>query len=263
MRFQICNNTRELHFLKSFKFIFEAFFYLCNFELMKYLIVLFCALFSTNSVAQVSSDSLNTNSRYLEDQFYIGVTYNFLRKKAPENLKQRKLSYGVQAGFIKDIPLNSTRTFGLGIGVGLALNTYYSDLKAVENANDIMYTLETVDITRSKIETHLVEIPFQFRWRNSTPDEYKFWRVYTGVTFGYAVGARSRFISNNNDLKIAFNNSDVRRFQYGITLDLGNNSFNAHIHYSLTNLLNDNVSLTTDEIIELVPLRVGLIFYIL
>lgn len=230
---------------------------------MKNLILLFFALFSLYSSAQVSSDTLNTNARYLEDQFYLGVTYNFQRKKAPEDLSQRKLSYGLQAGFIKDIPLNSSRTVGLGIGVGLALNTYYSNLKAVENSNTISYTLETVDITRSKIETHLVEVPFQFRWRNSTSDEYKFWRVYTGVTFGYAVGARSKFISNTKELKISFDNSDVRKFQYGLTLDFGHSSFNAHIHYSLTNLFNDNVLLNSNEPIEVTPLRVGLIFYIL
>ncbi len=230
---------------------------------MKYWLFLFCALFSFYASAQVSDDSLNTNSRYFEDQFYLGVTYNFLRKKVPEDLSQRKFSYGVKVGFIKDIPLNQTRTFGLGIGVGLALNTYYSNLKAVENVNTISYSLESVNITRSKIETHLVEIPFQFRWRNSDPKEHKFWRVYTGVKFGYAVGARSKFVSNNDDLKISFNSQDVNRFQYGLTLDFGHNSFNAHIYYSLTNLLNDNVSLTTDEIIEIVPLRVGLIFYIL
>lgn len=230
---------------------------------MKYLILLFCAFLATYSSAQVSSDSLNTNSRYFEDQFYLGVTYNFLRKKEPDELSQRQLSYGVQAGFIKDIPLNTSRTFGMGIGFGLAINTYFSNLRADNTNIPIEYTLESVDVTRSKLESQLIEIPFQFRWRNSTPEEYKFWRVYAGIKLGYAVGARSKFVSNTNNINTSFTNDDIRRFQYGLTLDFGHGTFNAHFHYSLTSLLEENVLLNTGDAIEIVPLRVGLIFYIL
>jgi hypothetical protein len=239
---------------------------------MKGLICFILMLIPWLGSTQVAADSLSTNSRYFEDQFYLGISYNFLFKKEPSsdegaNLSQRKLSYGLQAGFIKDIPLNGEGTFALGIGLGGALNTYYSNLKAIEMGNEITYNIDANDIRRSKLETNLVEVPIQFRWRNSTSSEYKFWRLYAGFKFGYALGTRSKFVSrgggNETQSKITFNNTDIRRFQYGITLDFGYSSFNVHIHYSLTDLLNDNVRLESGEQIQMQPLRIGLIFYIL
>lgn len=240
---------------------------MCNFDVMKPLFFLLFLLLPYLGLAQVSSDTLAKNSRYFEDQFYIGVTYNFLLQKqpseAPEELSQRKLSYGLQGGFIKDIPLNGNGTFALGIGLGAALNSYYSNLKAIETANDITYTINDDNIKRSKLETNLIEVPFQLRWRNSTPTEYKFWRLYAGVKFGYALGTRSKFVSSGSEDDTAFNNTDIRRFQYGITLDFGYGGFNAHILYSLTDLLNDNVLLDANRPIQMQPLRIGLIFYFL
>ncbi|MEM1260385.1 MAG: PorT family protein, partial [Bacteroidota bacterium] len=55
------------------------------------------------------------DDKYLEDQIYIGIGYNFLLDK-PEDVIQRNLSYSLQLGLIKDIPLNQKRNFGLGIG---------------------------------------------------------------------------------------------------------------------------------------------------
>lgn len=211
------------------------------------------------TISQESTDSDLSDARYFEDQFYAGVTYNFITDK-PTNVSQRNLSYGLQAGFIKDIPVNSDRTVALGLGLGLGLNAYYSNLIASDTENGIEYSISTNDFRRSKLQTHLLEVPFELRFRNSTPDEYKFWRLYTGVKFGYVFNARSKFVSD--DLNTSFNNSDVESFQYGITLNLGYNTFNIQAYYSLTNLFNDN-AVVNGEAITIKPLNIGLIFYIL
>src|SRR5690606_31763069 len=62
------------------------------------------------------------DTKYLEDQFYVGLTYNFLMDM-PTDVTQRNLSYGLHGGFIKDIPLNLGRTVGLGIGIGYGINS--------------------------------------------------------------------------------------------------------------------------------------------
>lgn len=211
--------------------------------------------------AQMGSESNSVNPRYLEDQFYFGITYNFLLNQ-PEGVNQQNLSYGLQGGFIKDIPFNSDRTIGIGIGLGLGLNTYYSNIRATKQLGEIQYDIinEAEFYKRSKLETHSIELPFEFRWRNSTDSEYKFWRIYAGVKFAYVYDARSKFVSEEQ--KISFSNPDAKNLQYGLTLNFGYNSFNAHIYYSLTNLFDDNVALG-QESIEMRPLRIGLIFYIL
>lgn len=214
------------------------------------------------ATGQVVFSGEERDSRYFEDQFYTGLTYNFLMD-LPSEVSQRNLSYGLQAGFIKDIPLDVFRTIALGVGLGYGINSYYTNLKAVEESAQITYTVldENADFKRSKIATHVLELPIQFRWRNSTPEEYKFWRIYSGLKMGYVFDGRSKFVSSS--AVNSFTNSDVRTFQYGLTLDVGYNTFNIHFYYALKSLFNDGVMDEVGDPLQLKPLRVGLIFYIL
>lgn len=224
-------------------------------------IIFIFVLLSTGLNAQVYPDSVLQNSRYLEDQFYLGVTYNVLLDK-PENISQRNLSYGLQGGIIKDIPLNDSRTTALGLGLGYGLYSYYSTLLATETADGFVYSIleNTNDFKRNKVETHMVEIPLQLRWRNSTSTEYRFWRIYTGFKMGYLVGGRSKFVGEA--YRDSFYNTDLQKFQYGLTFDFGYNTFNLHAYYALNTIFEDNVMLNGQEI-AMKPLRIGLIFYIL
>lgn len=219
--------------------------------------VLLFILLPFSFFGQNVDDSLS-GERYFEDQFYLGLSYNFLLNQ-PEGSSQRNLSYGLQAGVIKDIPLNRSGTKAIGIGAGLALNSYYSNLVSNISSNEITYSIDDA-IKRSKLETHLLELPLEFRWRNSTPEEYKFWRIYTGIKAAYIVGARSKFVSDiTSD---GFYNSDLSRFQYGLTLSFGYNTFNLNAYYALTDLFN-GVATVNGEVLQYRPLRIGLIFYIL
>ena len=219
-------------------------------------VLLFC-LVTFYSNAQLVTNSVE-EERYFEDQFYIGLSYNFILNH-PEGSNQRNLSYGLQAGIIKDLPLNRAGTKAIGIGAGLALNSYYSNLVADISDDEISYSIKD-DITRSKLETHLLEFPLEFRWRNSTAEEYKFWRIYGGIKAAYVLGARSKY-----DLDViseGFKNTDLTKFQYGLTLSFGYNTFNVNAYYSLTELFDGNASVN-GEVLQYRPLRIGLIFYIL
>ncbi len=229
-------------------------------------LVILCTL----GVFSQSSQELNkSDSKYLEDQFYLGITYNFLLDK-PTGFTQRNLSYGLQGGLIKDIPLNSTRTFAIGVGLGYAVNSYYSNMLASKSSDGIEYEViegdiiviedKEIRVKRNKIETHLVELPLEFRWRNSSPKEYKFWRVYSGIKLGYVFSSRSKLVTEAN--KTSFINPDIRKFQYGLMFNFGYNTFNVHIYYSLNGIFDDGIRLENEEI-KLKPLQVGLIFYIL
>ncbi len=228
--------------------------------------IFLCAL---GVYSQRTQDLNKSDSKYLEDQFYLGITYNFFLDK-PTDFTQRNLSYGLQGGIIKDIPLNSTRTFAIGVGLGYAVNSYYSNMLASKSTDGIEYTViegdiivieeEEIRVKRNKIETHLVEMPFEFRWRNSSANEYKFWRIYSGIKLGYVFSSRSKLVTEIN--KTSFINPDIRKFQYGLMFNFGYNTFNVHIYYSLNNLFDDGATFEEEDL-ELKPLRVGLIFYIL
>lgn len=224
---------------------------------MRFTYLLLFLFVTISCIAQINNDSI-VNDRYFEDQFYFGLSYNFLFNH-PEGSNQRNLSYGLQGGIIKDIPLNRACSYAIGIGAGLALNSYYSNLVANLNQNTISYRIND-DITRSKLETHLLEFPLEFRWRNSTSEEYKFWRFYAGIKAAYVIGARSKFVAG--DINDGFYNTDLAQFQYGLTLSFGYNTFNLHAYYALTDLFDGN-AMVNGEVLQYRPLRVGLIFYIL
>jgi hypothetical protein len=223
--------------------------------------ILFLILgFTINLCAQENAEV--EDLKYLEDQFYLGITYNFILNK-PEGVTQSNFSYGLQGGFIKDIPFNSRRNFGIGIGLGYAYYNYYSNLFANETESGIEYIVLDSDVSykRNKIDTHVIEMPIEIRWRTSTPSDYKFWRVYAGMKLGYVVGSRSKFVSD--EAKISFNNTDIHNFRYGVMLNLGYSTFNVHAYYALSNLFNDGVTTNEGDSIEFQPLRIGIIFYIL
>lgn len=226
------------------------------------LLVILCLVSAKIVLAQTLNDSIAVDDRYLEDQFYIGITYNFLLEK-PDEVDQSNLSYGLQLGFIKDMPLNSKRTVGLGLGLGYGVYSYYSNLQAVELQEGFEYLIidDDTDFKRNKLESHMVEMPFEFRWRSSDAVSYKFWRVYAGVKMGYALGSRSKLVPEEGQ-KTSFYNTDIRKFQYGLTFNFGYNTFNIHAYYSLSNLFNDDVYLDGTAI-DFKPLRLGIVFYIL
>lgn len=213
-------------------------------------------LFNVNS--QEINDELKIDTKYLEDQFYAGLAYNYLANR-PEGIIQRNFSYNLQFGFIKDIPLNQKRNFGLGLGVGYATNSYYSNLRASSINGEISYKIPEEDFDRTKLETHAVEIPFEIRWRTSNAIDYRFWRVYVGGRLNYNFSRKSKFRAEG--IKDVFTNADISEFNYGMTLSFGYNTFNLHAYYALNPIL-ENATIN-GEAIKMHPLRIGLIFYIL
>lgn len=213
------------------------------------------------SPAQTQSNTAGVDSLYREDQFYIVVNYNFLFNK-PVGVTQRNLSYGLQLGFIRDIPLNANRNVGLGIGLGYSLDTYYSNLLASKTDQGIVYSImDGGTFKRNKIENHVIQLPLEFRWRTSTPTDFKFWRIYTGVNIGYVFASRSKFVSNTE--KVSFANGDIGNLQYGLSFNFGYGTWNIHLYYALNPLLNNGVVTDEGESIKMKPLQLGLVFYIL
>ncbi|KPM31304.1 Hypothetical protein I595_2570 [Croceitalea dokdonensis DOKDO 023] len=231
---------------------------------LRRLIIPVCIFFLLQVKAQNMVDSRavkGLDNTYLEDQFYAGLAYNFITD-LPANVVLRNLSYNLRFGFVKDLPLNAQRNFGLGVGFGYDVNSYYTNMVAEEINGDIGYrlTLPTENINRTKLETHAVEFPLEIRWRTSNSEDYKFWRIYGGVKSSYVFSRRSKTVSDSGSS--SFSNTDVRNWQHGLTLSFGYNTWNIQLFYALNPLLEDGVTLNTEPI-ALRPLRVGVVFYIL
>ncbi len=211
-----------------------------------------------------SQDSIPQDLKYREDQFYISVTYNFLDKK-PNGVSQKGFSSGFHAGFLRDMPINKQRTYAVALGLGLSVNSYNQNLRVTENnqnSTDFFVVNDETTFTKNKYFTYLVEVPFEFRWRNSTPSSYKFWRIYSGFKLGYVFANQTKFEGEPDDVKI--NGLDrFNRLQYGLTFNAGYGTWNFHIYYALNPIFDTKSNLNTGETIDMRAIKMGLMFYIL
>ena len=219
---------------------------------MRKIAILFL-LFSSFLKAQ--TDSTFVDNKYLEDQFYINLTYIKLLE-LPDLISQTGFSFGLGVGYIRDLPVNKRRNISFGVGLGYGLNNYYFNVK---EADESPTNSETTVLRSNKIVLHTVEMPIEFRIRTSTAQKYKFWRIYPGFKMAY-VFATSNNLKQSEDFDVE-DVIDINNFIYGITLSAGYNKWNFHIYYGLNELFT-NVQDTSNNF-EVQDLRLGLIFYIL
>ena len=230
---------------------------------MRYLFfVLFCL--SSISFCYTQENTVKeVDSLYKEDQFYAGVTYNLLGRK-PEKLNQSGFSLGFHLGFIKDMPINKDRNMAIGIGLGYSTNSFNQDLFINKNnANVFEYSIikDRQTYSKNKFSTHLIEIPIEFRWRSSTPTEYNFWRIYTGFKFGYTIANTSKYEGDLGRIKYT-NSNDFNKFQYGLTLCAGYNTWNIHVYYALNSIFSQDAKINGENL-DAHAIKIGLMFYIL
>ncbi len=202
------------------------------------------------------------DSLYKEDQFYLGVTYNLIGNM-PKDMSQNSFSLGFHLGFIKDMPISTNRNLALGLGLGYSSNTYNQNLLINKNADIVSYSLLTDNnkFTRNKFSNHLIEVPFELRWRQSNPTDNAFWRIYAGFKLGYVLSHKTKYKGDLGTFKYR-DIKDFESLQYGITLSVGYHTWNVHVYYTLNSLFNNDAVLDGNQL-DVNAIKIGLMFYIL
>jgi hypothetical protein len=94
---------------------------------------------------------------------------------------------------------------------------------------------------KNKFTQLLVDLPIEFRWRTSTYESYKFWRIYGGVKFSYSLYNRSQFSDDLSIVEIT-NNKDFNKF-FTVSLSVGYNTVNVYAYYGLNSILKQQKSM--------------------
>lgn len=228
------------------------------------LLFLFFGVISFCLNAQEIVKDTIVDTKYREDQFYAGVTYNLVTK-VPTDFVVKGVSGGIHFGYLRDMPINKQRNIAIALGLGLSFDQYGQNLFIGEDTseNTIFRVLDgSVDYTTNVFRTASVELPFEIRWRTSTPTVYKFWRVYAGVKPGYVYWYRSHFKQTNNTVSQT-NIPEFQKISLGATLAFGYGTFNFYANYSILPFFNNATLENSDESISFNPLKIGIIFYIL
>jgi len=203
------------------------------------------------------------DSLYREDQFYFSVTYNLL-VDGPTGLKQNKFSAGLSGGFLRDMPINKKRTIAIAAGLGLSYQNFYQNLTiSKDGEGKQIYGVNSYsEFVSNRYKQYSVDVPIEFRWRNSTYESYRFWRIYSGVKLSYVFSDKSILKDGETTYKIS-NNKDVNQFQYGVYVSAGYNTWNVYCYYGLNGLFDKSVQTISGENVKMKAMNIGLIFYIL
>lgn len=233
-------------------FLYKKHIFIVRLLVMKYSVTLLLLFFQI--VAFCQKDSLRLGTRYWEDQLYISVTYNVLNKQL-EGLGGNAFSYGLSAGYIKDIPFNKKGKWATGVGIGYNYDSFSHGLRVFEDGN-----ITTESVSSNKIRLHNIEFPIQLRWRNSDAVTYSFWRIYAGVRLNYNFSNIFKYTFNNQNYKF----SDIpiyNNFQTGLELSVGYGTFNFYMYYGLAPMYK-NVYINKKSVDTRIA-KFGLIFYLL
>ena len=200
------------------------------------------------------------DSLYREDQFYIGLTYNSFIS-TPNDYSKDKISIGFTGGVLRDMPINKNRTYAIAVGLGATYNNYNNNFGVFGTNQQPNYAiLEGGTYSKNRFTTLTADLPIEFRWRSSTYESTKFWRIHAGFKLSYLVYDRSVYTDDIENVTIK-SNADLNKLGYGVYLASGYNTFNVYIQYGLNSLFQTGQVGT--EKVQLRSLNIGLLFYIL
>ena len=219
----------------------------------------FFFLFSLLFLNQLSFTQSNESKEdYREDQFYFGSSY-FIQTQPIDEFKQNGFSGNFQFGFIRDFPLNDSSTKAIGIGFGYERNFFTSNIQPVESDSYIDYRIVVSRFleSKNKISFSSLVIPLEYRWRRSSIDQYKFWRIYSGFKL------KKNFpLYSNPSYGSEITINDIEDWTTSIYINAGYNTWNISLEYDLNPLLK-NKKTTNGENLNISFFRLGLVFYLL
>ena len=221
---------------------------------IKFFLLSFLLFFTQLSFTQ----SVTGKDFYREDQFYFGSSY-FIQTVPIENFKQNGFSGNFQFGFVRDLPLNNNSTKAIGIGLGYERNFFTSNIQPIETDGNIDYRIVISRFleSKNKISFSSFVIPIEYRWRRSSIDQYKFWRIYTGLKI------KKNFpLYSNPSYGSEITIDEIEDWTTSIYLNAGYNTWNVSLEYDLNPILK-NKKTSNGENLNISFFRLGLVFYIL
>ena len=220
----------------------------------KFFLLFFLLFFTQLSFTQ----SIISKDNYREDQFYFGSSY-FIQTEPIKSFKQNGFSGNFQFGFIRDFPLNNNSTKAIGIGLGYERNFFTSNIQPIKTNGNINYRIVISRFleSKNKISFSSFVIPIEYRWRRSSIDQYKFWRIYTGLKI------KKNFpLYSNPSYGSEITIDEIEDWTTSIYLNTGYNTWNISLEYDLNPILK-NQKTSNGENLNINFFRLGLVFYIL
>ena len=194
---------------------------------------------------------------YREDQIYFGASFMVLTSNQ-EQFKPKGLSRHFQLGLVRDIPLIDSGKLSTGIGFGLGFDRYTTNLIPLDRGIYSLYNVDA-DLNNSLyLSVKSLELPISFRWRSSTATNFAFWRLYGGISLQWNYNIKAK--QNSNLIEIF---DEIKKLGSTAHISFGYNTWNFFLSYSLKPIFNSLEGNSEGLPIQIKPLKIGLIFYVL
>ena len=200
---------------------------------------------------------------YLDDQLFVSLTYNVMTSM-PSDMKTYSFPNTLSLGYVRDIPLNRRRNVGLGAGLGFSFHHYYTNLSMTKDADGASHIalMESSEYKTNRFSMQTLDIPVQIRFRGSTADRYKFWRVYAGVTASWVI--KDYATRNDGKLKARYYNMPyLQTWLFTANLQVGYGKFTLRADYTLNPMFRSSTTGSIPGLDDTRSLSLGLLVYIL
>ncbi|MCY4253209.1 MAG: hypothetical protein OXC64_00560 [Flavobacteriaceae bacterium] len=202
----------------------------------------------------------NTGQAYREDQIYLGLSFMSIVRNQSDFF-QRGVSSHFQIGVVRDFPLSVDGRWAIGLGLGYSTAQFSSNLKRLSNTatQTLAYELEAETSSSTTANGfQSIEFPIELRWRDSSPQDYQFWRVHSGIKFLWNISAKSKFEDSKTNIL-----HEINRWSSELFLAFGYNTWNIYVSYELKPVLTNLPIIQMESSLQMNALKLGLIFFLL
>ncbi|MGC6421197.1 MAG: outer membrane beta-barrel protein [Flavobacteriaceae bacterium] len=205
-----------------------------------------CFLLMLLSFLGWGQEKKDNSSFYREDQFYFGLHY-LLLNSSDEAFEQQGLSSRFQIGILRDIPISRNGRWAIAAGIGYEKTSLRTNSQWETELG--MLSLDYSQDRYTRFGYHSLSLPFELRWRSSSPSKYAFWRLYAGVkaTRNWETAATPKGILQDW-IPTAY-------FSFGY------NTWNLYTSYSLQSIYSNSLDLDA-PLSNLKGVALGLVFYV-
>ncbi|WP_010135177.1 porin family protein [Ochrovirga pacifica] len=217
-------------------------------------------LFLIATLSSWSQDSSFVDTKYLEDQIYLGVQYNSILSPN-NNIDNNGIPYSFQIGFLKDLPINKQRNIGFALGLGYNFDLLRPNITIKDNNNKLQFDIDN-SYESYRYTLHGLEVPVEFRWRTSTASKFSFWRIYTGASLLYNFS--NQVVLNTGTTEITYKQLNAfRKIAYTVYTSIGYGTWNIHLKYHLSSPFTAHTKTSNGTSLDFHQLKLGVMFYIL
>ena len=101
------------------------------------------------------------------------------------------LFWCVHVGMLRDYPTSKLGDKAIAVGLGYGFVRLVNNINVEQSQQSYLYNVpEAQRALRNVFSYHQLQLPVELRWRNSSPSEYAFWRLYLGYRLSYQFGTQ-------------------------------------------------------------------------